>query len=88
MIMMTRLRAMRLKYGVTLVEIEKAAGVCNQQLSRLELGNLPRTVRREERVSDAVASLIAVRKSSIAALEQDYLAAKEQVLGPVEVETE
>lgn len=88
MIMMTRLRAIRLKYGVTLVEIEKAAGICNQQLSRLDLNLLPRTAQREQRVSDAVASMIAARKASIVDLEQEYLAAKGRLLETVEVETE
>ena len=50
MTQMTQLRVLRLKHGVTLVEMGRAARMSNQQLSRLELGVRPRTEQREERV--------------------------------------
>ena len=86
MTQMTQLRVLRLKHGVTLVEMGRAARVSNQQLSRLEVGVRPRTEQREERVSMAMDALIAARRASLDSLEHDYLAARGRLLEIVEVD--
>ena len=40
----TYLRAIRLKYGISLLELERHSSLSNQYLSALELGNAKRTV--------------------------------------------
>ena len=44
--MITRLRALREKYKISLAELERTADVCDQELSRLELGIRCRSQRR------------------------------------------
>ena len=78
--MITRLRDMRKRYGISLAELELASGLCNQQLSRLELGVLPRSTLREQRVGEALAALIAARKADIESLEQELHAEKGRLL--------
>ena len=41
----TYLRAIRLKYGISLLELERHSSLSNQYLSALELGNAKRTER-------------------------------------------
>ena len=48
----TYLRAIRLKYGISLLELERHSSLSNQYLSALELGNAKRT-ERNERLSAA-----------------------------------
>ena len=43
----TYLRAIRLKYGISLLELERHSSLSNQYLSALELGNAKRTERNE-----------------------------------------
>ena len=51
---MTRLRAIRLKYGISLIEMERHSHVSNQYLSALELGNASRTANNEEVLGCAI----------------------------------
>lgn len=67
---MTRLRAIRLKYGISLIEMERHSHVSNQYLSALELGNVSRTANNEEVLGCAVDEIIRSRKSSLLGLEQ------------------
>lgn len=67
---MTRLRAIRLKYGISLVELERHSHVSNQYLSALELGNVSRTANNEEVLGCAIDEIIRSRKSSLFGLEQ------------------
>ena len=67
---MTRLRAIRLKYGISLVELERHSRVSNQYLSALELGNVSRTANNEEVLGCAIDEIIRSRKSSLLGLEQ------------------
>lgn len=39
----TKLRTLRLEYGVSLTELAERGGVSNQLISRMELGDVPRT---------------------------------------------
>ena len=43
----TYLRAIRLKYGISLLELERHSSLSNHYLSALELGNAKRTERNE-----------------------------------------
>ena len=71
---MTRLRAIRLKYGISLVELERHSRVSNQYLSALELGNVSRTANNEEVLGCAIDEIIRSRKSSLSCniLTEDY----------------
>ena len=62
---MTRLRAIRLKYGISLIEMERHSRVSNQYLSALELGNVSRTANNEEILGCAIDEIIRSRKSSL-----------------------
>lgn len=67
---MTRLRAIRLKYGISLIEMERHSRVSNQYLSALELGNVSSTANNEEVLGCAIDEIIRSRKSSLLGLEQ------------------
>ena len=76
---MTRLRAIRLKYGISLVELER-------HLSALELGNVSRTANNEEVLGCAIDEIIRSRKSSLFGLEQMIRQYRGHLLETVEVE--
>lgn len=80
----TKLRALRLNYGIPLAEVAKQGGVSNQEISRIELGDVPRTQHKEQLVAAALCGVIAARKASLAGLEREYEASKGQLLMPVE----
>ena len=81
---MTRLRAIRLKYGISLVE--RHSRVSNQYLSALELGNVSRTANNEEVLGCAIDEIIRSRKSSLLGLEQMIRQYRGHLLETVEVE--
>ena len=83
---MTRLRAIRLKYGISLIEMERHSRVSNQYLSALELGNVSRTANNEEVLSCAIDEIIRARKSSLLGLEQMIRQYRGHLLETVEVE--
>jgi DNA-binding helix-turn-helix protein len=83
---MTRLRAIRLKYGISLIEMERHSRVSNQYLSALELGNVSRTANTEEVLSCAIDEIIRSRKSSLLGLEQMIRQYRGHLLETVEVE--
>ena len=80
---MTRLRAIRLKYGISLVELERHSRVSNQYL---ELGNVSRTANNEEVLGCAIDEIIRSRKSSLLGLEQMIRQYRGHLLETVEVE--
>ena len=83
---MTRLRAIRLKYGISLVELERHSHVSNQYLSALELGNVSRTANNEVVLGCAIDEIIRSRKSSLFGLEQMIRQYRGHLLETVEVE--
>lgn len=83
---MTRLRAIRLKYGISLIEMERHSRVSNQYLSALELGNVSRTANTEEVLSCAIDEIIRSRKSSLLGLERMIRQYRGHLLETVEVE--
>ncbi len=61
----TRLRAIRMKYGISLLELERHSSFSNQYLSALELGSSKRTAKNEEALSRAMAEVAGARKESL-----------------------
>lgn len=86
MVRMTRLRAIRLKYGISLLELARHSSVSNQYISALELGNIRRTKNNEEAISQALARAIRSRRVSLAGLEQIAWQYQGHLLETVEVE--
>lgn len=84
----TRLRAIRLKYNISLLELERHSGVSNQYLSALELGNIRRTENNEAVLSCAMSEVLRTRKSSLAGAEQVLRRYQGHLLEPVEVEND
>lgn len=85
--MTTRLRALRLKYGISLDELAKKGGVSNQQFSRMELGLIRSTPHKERLAETALLRVITARGAALAQLEWEYLNNRGHLLDPLE-ETE
>lgn len=88
MITTTNLRILRLKYGVSLMELERHCTFSNQYLSRLELGEANRTPYNEEVLGAAIVSLIKSRKEALAGLEQCFEVHRGHLLETLEVEAD
>ncbi len=84
----TNLRRLRHRYGMSLTELARAAGLSNQYISWAELGKTAATPTLEARLSCAVEKIIALRRENAAGLEQDYLACRGELLRSVEVESD
>ena len=70
----TYLRAIRLKYGISLLELERHSSLSNQYLSALELGNAKRTERNERLLCCAMEEVISSRERSLDGLERNAAA--------------
>ena len=81
----TYLRAIRLKYGISLLELERHSSLSNQYLSALELGSSKRTAKSEEALSRAMAEVADARKESLAGLEQTLRRHQGRLLETTEV---
>lgn len=88
MITTTRLRILRLKHGVSLLELERHCSFSNQYLSVLELGKARRTPYNEKVIGAAIAAIIESRKEDIARLEQSFETHCGHLLDTLEVEAE
>ncbi len=88
MIVTTQLRALRLKYGISLMELERHCSFSNQYLSRLDLGEARRTPYNEEMLSAAITAIIKTRQSDIDRLEQDFKLHRGHLLDILEVESD
>ena len=88
MVTTTRLRILRLKYRIPLSELQKYCGFSYQYISQLELGNTGRTVRNERALSKAMKEVISNRRTAEDRLEQEFLTFSEQLLKPMEVESD
>ncbi len=80
----TYLRHLRLKYGITLDELARAAGISDQHISRAELRQTPPTWTLEKKCEGALETLIAQRRAAMLALECDYEAVKGRLLDMME----
>lgn len=81
----TYLRVIRLKCGVSLLELERHSSFSNQYLSALELGSSKRTAKSEEALSRAMAEVADARKESLAGLEQTLRRHQGRLLETTEV---
>ena len=88
MITTTRLRILRLKHGISLMELERHWSFSNQYLSVLELGKAKRTSYNEKVIGAAIAAIIESRKEDIARLEQGFETHRGHLLDTLEVESE
>ena len=82
----TKLRVLRLKYGISLEELAEFGEVSNQVFSHMELNPARRTAYKEQMAESALGALIAQRKSALAGLEREYQASCGNLLIPVEVD--
>ena len=82
----TRLRFLRIKYGISLAELAQKAGISPQQLSRIDLGKRCDFPYQEGRIAQALEELLAEQKAVLIALEQDFSLYKGRLLELVEVE--
>ena len=74
----TKLRALRLQYGISLNDLAVQSGISNQQFSRLELGLVKRTPHK------ALLRVIDARRSALYELEAAYEACRGRLLMPME----
>lgn len=88
MVTTTRLRILRLKFGISLLELEKHCSFSNQYLSLLELGRANSTRNNEKALDAAIAALIESRKEDIAGLEQCFEEHRGHLLETLEVEAD
>lgn len=72
----TYLRNLRLRHHITLTELAGAAGVSNQQISRVELLQRPVSRVLEQKYEAAVEVVITRRYNAVRALERDYRSVK------------
>ena len=75
----TYLRAIRLKYGISLLELERHSSLSNQYLSALELGNIKRTEMEE---------VISSRERSLGGLRETLLQYQGRLLETVEADSD
>jgi len=83
----TNLRKLRLRHGITLIEFADAAGVSNQQISRVELLYRPITRELEQKCARAMETVIDRRYGAVRALERDYRSFRSALLDETEDET-
>lgn len=62
----TKLRTLRLEYGVSLTELAER-GACQSVISRMELGDVPRTEHKEVLAAAALSGVIAARRAPLTA---------------------
>lgn len=68
----TNLRVLRQKYHISLSALAQKAGICNQHMSRIELGKIPPTKHHENLVTGALYEVIAERRREVANMEEDF----------------
>lgn len=86
MFLSTKLRIIRHRHKISLVELAAKAGLNHQKVSNLELAKRRASAHYEATLDSALASVIAERKIDVISLEQDYLKSKGHLLDPIEVE--
>lgn len=86
MFLSTKLRVIRLRHKISLVELAAKAGLNHQKISNLELARQRAAPHHEAVVDSALASVIAERKIDVISLEQEYLKNRGHFLDPIEVE--
>lgn len=88
MVVTTQLRALRLKYGISLMELERHSSFSNQYLSKLELGIAKRTPNNESVIGETMTAIIEARKNDVEELEQSFMLHRGHLLDVLEVEAD
>lgn len=88
MAVITRLRTIRMKYGISLLELERHSSFSNQYLSALELGNIKRTERNERLLRCAMEEVIASRERTVDELRRMLLQYQGRLLETVEADSD
>ena len=84
----TYLRVIRLKCGVSLLELERHSSFGNQYLSAMELGNIKRTERNEQLLCCAMEEVISSRERSLGGLRETLLQYQGRLLEAVEADSD
>lgn len=80
----TRLRILRLRHHISLLDLEEKTGISNQHLSRMELGYAKPNETQEALVNIAMCEIIGERTSQLVELKRDYMLCKHHLLDTVE----
>ena len=75
-----RMRALRHKHGITMIQLAKCAGICQQLLSDIELGKEGASKHRSEMMDSAFLRLIGLRRKALSEMEADYQRYKGRLL--------
>ncbi len=76
----TNFRALRHRYGISLLELSAVSGLSNQYISRAELGELSPTTQLEEKLGVALDAVIVQRRVQLNGLERRYQECKGRLL--------
>lgn len=79
------MRFLRLKYGISLVELGRNAGVSHQYLSDIELGLIQHTRGRESIVKLAFEKTIERRQAELSELQDEYDCNAERLLEQIDI---
>ena len=79
---MRKLRLLRLKYHISLVELSRASGLTPQRISELELGSGNILAATEQKLQNGMEQVIKQRKEALVALQNDYLQHKDTLMNP------
>lgn len=77
---MTYLRHLRLRYGISMPELSRLIGVSPQQVSRLELRQVPCTPAQEAKLGRAVEAWLSRSRERLDAAELEYSRCKGKLL--------
>lgn len=74
------IRMLRIKYGISVLELSRASGVSRQRLTQIELNPYESTPYHKELMRSALREVIACRKQAAASLEADLDAYGDRLL--------
>ena len=77
---MRKLRLLRLKYHISLVELSRASGLSPQRISELELGSGNILTATEQKLQNGMEQVIRRRKEDQVDLQNDYLRHKNTLM--------
>lgn len=84
--MRRRMRLLREKHGIPIMELGRCCDVSQQRLTQIELGSANTTTHMNRLVETAFVRLIAARRRELAALEKDFQIYRKCLLDFVEEE--
>ena len=80
-----KMRVLRLKYGISIVELARTCGVSKQRISEIELKtDIPIKIETAEMVKDAFTRLIEKKRKKVQRLYQDFESHKDTLMDYVE----